>query len=85
MDKLQTMSTKELTRLEIIQRIEAKRMSQREASEILGVSERHMRRLISAYRQEGERDLISKRRGRPSNNRLGSGVKDKVRDLIYER
>lgn len=85
MDKLLTMSTKELTRLEIIQRIEAKRMTQRAASEILGVSERHLRRMVNAYRQEGESGLISKRRGRPSNNQLGSEVKDKARDLIYER
>ena len=85
MDKLLTMSKKELTRLEIIQRIEEKRLTQRKGSEILGISERHLRRLLSAYRKEGEQGLISRRRGRPSNNRIGEELKAKVLDLIYER
>jgi transposase len=79
------MSKKELTRLEVMQRLTEKRLKQREAGEILGVSERHVRRLYSAYRQEGEKGLISKRRGKASNHRLGAEVEVKVRDLIYER
>lgn len=79
------MSKKELTRLEVMQRLTEKRLKQREAAEILGISERHVRRLYSAYRQEGEQGLISKRRGKASNHRLGPDVVAKVRDLIYER
>jgi transposase len=79
------MSQKELTRLEVIQRLEEKRLRQKEAAEILGVSPRHIRRLLRAYRQEGEKGLISKRRGKPSNHRLGLAVVTQARDLIYER
>ena len=75
MDKLLTMSTKELTRLEVMKRLEEKRVKQKEAAETLGISERHIRRLLRAYRQDGERGLISKRRGKPSNNRMKPGVK----------
>ena len=85
MDKLLTMSKKELTRLEVIQRLEEKRLKQKEAAELLGISERHVRRLLCAYRQDGESGLISKRRGVPSNNRLAIEVVVKARDLIYER
>ena len=85
MDELLIMSKKELTRLEVLQQLEEKRLKQRKAAEILGVSERHVRRLLRMYRQEGEKGLISKRRGKPSNNRLAREVVDKARDLIYER
>jgi transposase len=83
--KLLTMSKKELTRLEVMKRIDEKRLRQREAGEILGVSERHIRRLLRAYRQEGEQGLISKRRGQPSNNRLKAEVKQAVIDLLHSR
>jgi transposase len=77
------MSKKELTRLEVMKRVEEKRLRQREAAEMIGVSERHIRRLMQAYRQEGELGLISKRRGKPSNNRLQPEVKQAAIDLLH--
>jgi len=85
MDKLLTMSEKELTRLEVMKRLEEKRMRQREGAERLGVSIRHIKRLQKAYREKGAEGLISKRRGKPSNNRLKDEVKRKVLDLIRKR
>lgn len=85
MEELLTMSKKELTRTEVMKRIEEKRLRQKEAAEILGISERHVRRLLRAYRQDGERGLISKRRGKPSNNRMKSEVKQQVIDLLHSR
>ena len=79
------MSKKELTRLEVMKRIEEKRLKQKEAAGMLGVSERHIRRLLRAYRQEGERGLISKRRGQPSNHRLKVEVKQAAIDLLHSR
>jgi transposase len=84
MDKLLTMSKKELTRLEVIQRLQEKRLKQKEAAEILGVSTRQVRRLVRAYRQEGEEGLISKRRGQPGNNRLQAEVRQKAVDLLHK-
>jgi transposase len=83
MDKLLTMSKKELTRLEIMQRIEEGGLKQKEAAEILKVTERHVRRLLQAYRQSGAGGLVSKRRGKPSNNQLKGEVKQEVVDLIF--
>ncbi len=85
MDKLLAMSNKELTRLEVMQRLEEKCMRQREAAEMLAISERHVRRLYRAYKEGGAEELISKRRGRASNNRLAPEVVAQARDLIYER
>lgn len=85
MDKLLTMSKKELTRLEIMKRLEENRLKQAEAAEMLGVSERHIRRLLRAYRRDGEPGLISKRRGKPSNNRLKSEITRQAIDLLHSR
>jgi len=84
-DKLLTMSKKELNRLEIMQRIQEKRLAQREAAQILGLSVRHVKRLYRAYRQQGAPGLVSKRRGKPSNNRLDPQVEQQAIDLIHER
>ena len=83
--KLLTMSKTELTRLEVMKRMVEKRLKQKEAAVMLGVSERHIRRLLRAYRQAGERGLISKRRGQPSNNRLLAEVKQAALDLLHSR
>ena len=85
MDKLLTMSKKELTRIEVLKRVEEKRLKQREAAGMLGISQRHVRRLLRAYRLGGEGGLISKRRGKPSNNQLNEQVKQGAIDLIYRQ
>jgi len=82
MEELLTMSTKEVHRLENIQRVMRKQMSQKEASRILGVSVRQVKRVLRAYREEGAQGLVSKRRGRASNNRLSEEVREKVLDLL---
>lgn len=76
------MSSKELSRLEVMQRLEEKRLRQWEAAGMLGVSLRQVKRLLKAYRQEGTGGLVSKRRGRASNNRLGEATRQKALDLL---
>jgi transposase len=85
MDELLTMSTKELTRLEAMQRIKEKRLTQKEAGERLGISTRQVKRLYRAYRKRGAKGLVSQKRGKPSNNRLDAGIKQAALDLIQER
>jgi transposase len=84
MDILLTMSNKELTRLEVMQRIQEKRLTQKEAAHMLGLSIRHVRRLYRAYRNQGAQGLVSQRRGKPSNNRLDPQVVQQTIDLIYK-
>lgn len=80
-----SMSKKELTRLEILQKAAAKRLKQREAADILGVSERHLRRLLRAYRLKGAKGLLSRKRGSPSNNRLKPKSKQQAIDLLHSQ
>ena len=82
MSDLLTMSQQELTRLEATQQLEGKTLEQKEAAEMLKISERHIRRLLRAYRQSGAEGLISKRRGKPNTNRLKEELKQQAIDLI---
>ena len=85
MDKLQTMSNQEITRLEAMQRIKDKRLTQKEAGQMLGISTRQVKRLYQAYRKKGAKGLISARRGKPSKNRLDAGIVQQALDLIKEK
>jgi transposase len=82
MDKLLNMSAKELSRLEVMQRLSEKRMSQKEAAKIVDLSVRQVKRLLKAYRQKGAVGLVSKHRGRKGNNRLSENVKKKALNLL---
>jgi transposase len=79
------MSERELSRLEVIQRVEAKRLTQREAGALLGLSVRQVKRLLRAYRRRGASALQSRRRGRPSNNHLPEELVSRVSQLLGSR
>jgi len=81
MDNL-LMSGKELNRLEVMQRLSEKRMSQKEAGVILSLSMRQVKRLLKAYRKRGAMGLVSKHRGRKGNNRLSDEVKRRALNLL---
>lgn len=79
------MSKEELSRLEIMQRLDEKRMRQGTAAEILGISVRQVKRLMRAYRREGAQGLISKQRGQPSHHQLDPGTERAALDLLKGR
>ena len=63
-----TLTTREQTRLYIINTVLERRISVAEAAQLLGVSERHTWRLLAAYREEGAAALAHGNRDRlPSN------------------
>ena len=85
MDKILSMSTKELSRLEVMQRLKDKRLIQKEAAVMLGLSIRQIKRLWQKYQKQGAKGLINKRRGQASNNRIDAGERQKVLDLIKKK
>jgi transposase len=84
-DTLLKMSTKELSRLEVMQRLSEKRMSQKEAGTMLNRSTRQIKRLLKAYRKKGAAGLVSKHRGRKANNRLSESVKKQALNLLKSK
>jgi transposase len=79
------MSDREITRLEVMQRLKDKRLSQKEAAEMLALSIRQIKRLFRAYKGQGAKGLISARRGKESNNRLDAQIVQQATDLIYKQ
>ena len=77
-----TMSNKELTRLEVVQGLYDKRLTQPEVALILNLSIRQVKRLYKRYKEYGPKGLISKKRGMSSNHRLPDEIKNQSLDLI---
>jgi transposase len=82
---LLTMSKEELSRLEVMEHLQEKRMGQRSAAEVLGVSVRQVKRLLRAYRREGAAGLVSKQRGKPSHHQLDGERVQLAIDLLKGR
>ena len=80
--ELISMSTKEVSRLEVIQKVVAKRLNQKEAGAMLHLSVRQIKRLVRKYKKHGVAGLLSKHRGRKGNNCLTVEVKKRALDLL---
>src|SRR6266581_7081250 len=63
----------------------AKNITWWQAAEILGISDRHMRRWRERYEREGYNGLMDRRRGKPSRRRVPLGVVEKVLALYREK
>jgi len=79
------LSQKELERLHIIKKAIGKEVRQREAAEILLMTERQVRRLIKRIKEEGDAGIVHKLRGRESNRRIRKEVKGKAISLYREK
>jgi transposase len=70
---------------EVILRAMAKKITWWQAAEILGMSDRNMRRLHGRYREHGYDGLIDRRVGKPSSKRLPLAVVEQVLGLYQEK
>src|ERR1700684_2395874 len=66
---------------EVMLQAMAKKISWWQAAEILGISDRHMRRWRERYEEFGFRGLFDRRRGRPSPKREPVATVERVLDL----
>lgn len=70
---------------EVILRAMAKKITWWQAAEILGFSDRHLRRIRERYEQFGYESLFDKRRGQPSPKRVPYATVEKVLGLYREK
>ncbi|MGB8580378.1 MAG: helix-turn-helix domain-containing protein [Candidatus Sulfotelmatobacter sp.] len=63
----------------------AKKITWWQAAEILGISDRHMRRWRERYVEEGYNGLLDRRRGQPSRRRVAVATVEKVFALYREK
>jgi transposase len=79
------MSLGEVRRLKLIQSAIDRQISQKRVSSILSLSDRQVRRLVKAVREEGDKGIINRSRGRPSNRGLSAATKERVIALYKEK
>jgi len=70
---------------EVILRALAKKMTWWQAAEIIGISDRHMRRWRQRYEEFGYDGLFDRRRGKPSPRRVPVAVVEQVLGLYRDR
>jgi hypothetical protein len=80
-----SMSKKEFDRLEVLLRVQSGRLRVADASALLGLRRRQIFRLLRGLKQDGASSLLSRRRGKPSNNRCPTEVRALALSLIRER
>jgi Homeodomain-like domain len=79
------MSVKELRRVHVIRQTREKKLTQVQAGALLGLTPRHIRRLIKRVAQAGDPGLVHRGRGKPSNRRIPEPVKAKALRLYAQR
>jgi len=79
------MTQGELKKLHIVKKAIDKAITQAEAARIVEITTRQVRRIIKRIRLQGDKGIIHKSRGRPSNRALPERIKDKALKLCREK
>lgn len=69
---------KDLKRLHVVHKVLEGTMTQAEAAELVFLSERQIRRIVERIREEGDKGICHRARGKPSNRRLPKKLKDRI-------
>jgi transposase len=79
------MSGVERDRAFLVRQATEGRLSQRVASERLGLSVRQFKRLVRAWRAGGDAGLVSRQRGRASHRRMADDLRERICALLKEK
>jgi len=78
------MSKRELSRIEVLARLNEGRIDASSAALLMRVSERQTYRLLQRFRDGGAAGIANRLRGQRSNNRISDALKDQALALIRE-
>jgi transposase-like protein len=78
------MSQRESNRLYVIRQTIDKAITQDHAAEMLGLTDRQVRRIARIVRREGDAGICHKSRGKRSHNRIADKIKDKAVTLCRD-
>ncbi len=78
------MSKRELHRIDVLARLDGRRLTTLAAADLMRVTLRQTHRLLKRYRAGGAPAIANLQRGRPSNNRLSDVVRDHAIALVRE-
>lgn len=85
MEGILTMKEKEVDRLKIISQIGNSGLTVQEASEMLGISQRQLYRILRKIKVEGSKGIMHKLRGRESNRGYGKKNREKVIEIYRKQ
>ena len=75
------MRVKALRRGQVLRQTREKKLTQVQAGTLLGLTPRHIRRLLARMAQAGDQGVAHRGRGRPSNRRIPDKVQTKALTL----
>jgi hypothetical protein len=75
----------ELKRYQLINKVFDRQINQQEAAELLGISDRQVRRIIRRVKAEGERGVIHRLRGLEGTRRIPGNIRSRALELYRER
>lgn len=78
-------NTQELKKLHIVKMFIEKKIDQKEAASLLGLSTRQVRRIASGIKNNGDGFVTHKARGKPSNNSKSESLRQKVLKLYSQK
>jgi hypothetical protein len=80
-----TLNQRERDRLRVLNEIRQKHLTQREAAQRLKISDRHIRRLLLAVAQRGDRAVVHGLRGRAANRKFTLRWEGKIMSRVRQR
>jgi len=80
-----TMSKREIKRLPIIHKVMDKKLTQVKAAEMLDLSDRHIRRIISKIKAGGDAAIVHGNRGKPSPFKYPKKLENQIMDIVEKR
>jgi transposase len=80
-----SMNAKEVDRLKIMDKLNDKHITQKEAAKTLGVSIRQVRRLSIRYKKDGVKGLTHKGRGKSSNHKISEEERSRILTIIKDK
>lgn len=78
------LTQRERDRLDWLKQAKRKQITQKEAAERMGVSERWVRKLLQRMKIERDRVVVHKLRGRPSNRRISAERRDQIVKILSD-
>lgn len=72
------MSHGDLSRYDTLLRVQRRELRVQDAATLLGMSRRHVSRLLARLDEQGPEGLVSRKRGRPSNRRHSDAHREHI-------
>jgi transposase len=79
-----TMTQHDRDRLKVIEQLQQRQLSQKQAAALLGRSGRQVRRMLRRYQAEGDVGLLHRSQGRPSNRRLPEATREQALAILRQ-